>query len=114
MRDLKLYKPASVSLLLGALLLGGCMPVFGHHFASEVSREKLLKMSEAEKNDHLKYLGSDARYHYVHSSGKTSAGNYKVRNDRIRLGLTFPVGEDEPYVLWPHIIEGKPLGAKPE
>ena len=99
--------------LLAALLLAGCSP-FSVKGAREVDRDRLLVLSEKGKNDHLRYVGSDGTYHYVVDSRPESGRTYKVRADQIALEDTFRVGDDDSYVLWPQLIEGKKLGKKPQ
>jgi hypothetical protein len=96
-----------------ALLAAGCMATFSQHDAREVSRERLLELSEAGRSDHLLYEGSDFYYHYVYDARRGKERSYKVRADGMTLRETFPVGDDS-YVLHPWVIEGQPFGSKTE
>jgi len=100
------------ALLLALGLLAGCSPL-DVNSAREVSRERLLILSEQGHNDHLRYVGSDTKYHYVFDSRPESERMFKVRSNEIKLQDTFAPGSEEPYVLWPQVIEGKLLGEKP-
>src|SRR5262245_55520880 len=95
------------------LLAAGCAATFSQRAAQEVTRERLLELSEAGRSDHLLYEGSDFYYHYVYDSRPGKERSYKVRADRINLRETFPVGDDS-YVLHPWVIEGQPFGSKTE
>jgi hypothetical protein len=99
--------------LQSALLAAGCAATFSQRDAREVSRERLLELSEAGRSDHLRYEGSDFHYHYVYDSRPGKERSYKVRADQINLRETFPVGDDS-YVLHPWVIEGQPFGSKTE
>ena len=94
------------------MLAAGCMS-FSQSNAREVSRERLLELSEAGHSDHLLYEGSDFYYHYVYDSRPGKLRSYKVRADQIKLRETFPVGDDS-YVLHPWVIEGQPFGSRTE
>ncbi|MGE5194537.1 MAG: hypothetical protein ACM3U2_18760 [Deltaproteobacteria bacterium] len=97
--------------LLSGLFLAGCVSTFSQRDAREVSRERLLELSEAGRCDHILYMGSDFSYHYVYDSRPDKARSYKIRADGMKLRETFPLGEDS-YVLHPWVIEGKPFGSK--
>lgn len=103
--------------LLGALLVApfvaGCATPFIAPAAREVSRERLLEISEAGTSDHLHYVGSDGQFHYVDDTRKGTKKSYKVRADSMKLADTFALGKDS-YVLHPWVIEGKMMGSKPE
>jgi hypothetical protein len=112
---MKLPSPltAWVVLLATCCLLGaGCTTTFSQHDAREVTRDKLLRISEAGTTDHLQYVGSDFDYHYVYDARDDKHRSYKIRIDSLALADTFPVGDDS-YVLRPWVIEGKPMGTKP-
>jgi hypothetical protein len=99
--------------LLAATVSAGCS-AFSTQSAREVSRERLLEISEKGRSDHLKYVGSDFAYHYVYDSRPGVEKTYRVRADSIKLADTFPVSSDDSYVLHPWLIEGKLLGSKPK
>ena len=103
----------SLLVLLAATLSTGCN-TFSTQSAREVSRERLLEISEKGRSDHLKYVGSDFAYHYVYDSRPGVEKTYRVRADSIKLADTFPVGSDDSYVLHPWLIEGKLLGSSPK
>ncbi len=102
-----------VCLLLCFALLPGCFATFSQRNAKEVSREKLLAVSEKGTTNHLQYMGSDFNYHYVYDTRPGKERSYKVRVTDVKLANTFPVGEDS-YVLHPWVIEGKLMGSPPE
>ncbi len=81
--------------------------------AREVSRDRLLALSEQGNADHIRYMGSDYTYHYVFDARPDKGRSYKVRADSMKLRETFLPGEDS-YVLHPWVIEGKAFGSKTE
>jgi hypothetical protein len=93
------------------LLLPGCFSAFNQRSAHEVSRDKLLQISEKGTTDHLQYVGSDFQYHYVYDSRPGKERSYKINVREVKLKDTFAVGEDS-YVLHPWVIEGTPFGSK--
>ncbi|HEY3969341.1 MAG TPA: hypothetical protein VGM05_32615 [Planctomycetaceae bacterium] len=101
------------SLFLVFALLPGCFATFSQRNAQEVTREKLLAVSEKGTSNHLQYMGSDFNYHYVYDTRPGKERSYKVRVTDIKLTDTFAVGEDS-YVLHPWVIEGKLLGTPPD
>lgn len=101
-----------LAIVLAATIPVGCS-TFTTRDAREVSRERLLEISEKGRCDHLKYVGSDFAYHYVYDSRAGVEKTYKVRADSIKLADTFAVGASDSYVLHPWLIEGKRLGTKP-
>jgi len=103
----------SLLVLLAATLSTGCN-TFSTRSAREVSRERLLEISEKGRSDHLRYVGSDFAYHYVYDSRPEVEKTYKVRSDSIKLADTFTLGSNDSYVLHPWLIEGKTLGSKPK
>jgi hypothetical protein len=103
----------NAGLLLSLALLPGCFSTFSQRNAHEVSRDKLLEVSEKGNSDHLKYMGSDFSYHYVYDSRPGQERSYKVSVKAVKLADTFPVGEDS-YVLHPWVIEGKLMGSRPD
>lgn len=90
----------------------GCATSFSPGSAREVSRDRLLQISEAGKSDHLTYMGSDVYYHYVFDSRAGKERTYKVRVTDLKLANTFSIGDDS-YVLLPWVIEGQHMGSKP-
>lgn len=107
------HKSRLLATLLTMLLASGCAATFSAKNASEVSRERLLELSEQGKSDHLLYAGSDFSWHYVYDSRPGKGKTYKIRADSLKLRETFRVGEDD-YVLHPWLIEGKALGTTAE
>jgi hypothetical protein len=105
-----------VGLTLLLLCAAGCAETFSMRRATEITREQLLNLSEKDKSDHVVYVGTEGGYHYVCDVRPGTEDSYKVRADSLKLTDTFRVGSryDEPYVLYPWVIEGKPLGRKPE
>jgi hypothetical protein len=106
--------PRSVlrSCWLWTLLLAGCATTFSPGAAREISRERLLSISEKGTTNHLQYMGSDFNYHYVFDARSGKERSYKIRTHEMKLAATFSVGEDS-YVLYPWVIEGQPFGAPP-
>jgi hypothetical protein len=100
-------------IVLSGLLLAGCASTFSAQNAHEVSRDRLVQISEAGTADHLLYMGSDFNYHYAYDSRVGKERSYKIRAAGMPLRDSFPLGEDS-YVLQPWVIEGKPLGRKTE
>lgn len=98
--------------LVGVLILAGCATTFSPGAAREVSRDRLLQISEAGRTNHLTYMGSDFSYHYVFDSRPGKERTYKVRIADMKLANTFSVGEDS-YALLPWVIEGQLMGSRP-
>jgi len=98
--------------LLCVLIPLGCAATFSPGSAREISRDRLLRISEMGKSDHLTYMGSDLSYHYVFDSRPGKERTYKVRVSDLKLANTFSIGE-ESYVLLPWVIEGQLMGSKP-
>ena len=91
----------------------GCAAAFNPKEAREISRGRLLELSEEGCTDHMLYEGSDFSYHYVYDSRPDRRRSYKIRTDVMPVRETFHVGEDS-YVLHPWVIEGKPFGSRTE
>jgi hypothetical protein len=109
----RLRNPALPAVWLSALLLAGCAATFSPGAAREISRDRLLAISEKGNTKHLQYMGSDIEYHYIWDSRAGKERSYKIRMNEMKLAATFSVGEDS-YVLYPWLIEGQPLGSPPE
>ncbi|MFN0051519.1 MAG: hypothetical protein ACKV0T_04965 [Planctomycetales bacterium] len=103
------FSAAQFALLL---LLMGCSP-FNMRAAQEVSRDRLLALAEKDRNDHLKYIGTEGGFHYVVDSRYGGGRTFKIRAEQLPLKDQFTVGEDS-YTLWPEVIEGKLLGSRPD
>lgn len=99
------------AMALCLLLTAGCAATFSERSAREISRERLVALSETGTSDHLRYMGSDFSYHYVFDARPGKECSYKVRTESMKLRETFRVGEDS-YLLLPWVIEGKPFGSK--
>lgn len=94
--------------------LAGCSPFnFSPTQASSLSREQLLKIADQEQADHLYYAGSDSSHHYLVDTRRGRNSAYKIEIQQLPLRDTFRLGEDSPYVLYPHMIEGELLGERP-
>lgn len=98
---------------LYALMLAGCTTTFSAGAAREVSRDRLLAISEKGTTNHLRYVGTDFNYHYVFDTRTGKERSYKIRTSEMKLADTFSVGEDS-YVLYPWVIEGELFGSRPE
>lgn len=99
--------------VLMALLLAGCTSPFSVRSAQEVSKDRLLQLTDVGAAEHMRYVGSDNLYHYVYDERPDRQNSYKVRRELIELQERFPVGEDS-YTLHPWLIEGELLGTKPQ
>ena len=97
----------------GGLCAAGCAAAFNPREAREISRARLVELSEEGRTDHILYEGSDFSYHYVYDSRPHRQRSYKIRTDLMPIRETFHVGEDS-YVLHPWVIEGKPFGSRAE
>jgi hypothetical protein len=98
--------------LVCALTLSGCAATFSPGSAREVSRDRLLRISETGQTNHLTYMGSDFSYHYIFDSRAGKERTYKVRIADMKLANTFSIGEDS-YVLHPWVIDGQMMGSRP-
>jgi hypothetical protein len=110
--NLPALRPLILSGLLAAFV-SGCASPFSTSRAHEVTRERLLELTDVGSAEHMKYVGSDRTYHYVSDTRPGRGDAYKVRSDKIQLKDTFDVGEDS-YTLWPWLIEGKLMGTRPQ
>lgn len=105
---------------LGLLLVLGCLsgcvssPWLAQRAAREISKESLVELADEGQGDHLLYLGSQGGYHYLRDSRSSYAAPFKVDDRALKLGQTFPLQSEEPYVVYPHVIAGRKLGQKPK
>ncbi|MFM7160894.1 MAG: hypothetical protein ACKO3P_11055 [Planctomycetaceae bacterium] len=95
--------------------LSGCAssPWLAQRAAREISKENLAALADEGSGDHLLYLGSQGGYHYLRDSRSAYAAPFKVDDRALKLGQTFPLQSEEPYVVYPHVIAGRKLGQKP-
>ncbi|RPI84024.1 MAG: hypothetical protein EHM42_07865 [Planctomycetaceae bacterium] len=100
-----------------ALIVGiaaGCSPfAFSPSRAAALSREQLLAIADQGTGDHLYYAGSDSENHYLVDTRPGQGQAYKIGMGQLPLRDTFRRGEDAPYVVYPHLIEGELLGERP-
>ena len=105
---------------LGLLLVLGCLsgcvssPWLAQRAAREISKESLVELADEGQGDHLLYLGSQGGYHYLRDRRSSYAAPFKVDDRALKLGQTFPLQSEEPYVVYPHVIAGRKLGQKPK
>lgn len=101
-------------LLTVVLLCGGCSPF---HFSADkaiaIDKDRLLAIADQAQGDHLYYAGSDYDYHYLVDTRAKHGQAYKIEPKQLKLVDTFERGEDEPYIVYPHVIAGKKIGSKP-
>jgi hypothetical protein len=50
----------------------------------------------------------------LRDSRSSYAAPFKVDDRALKLGQTFPLQSEEPYVVYPHVIAGRKLGQKPK
>ena len=105
-----------LGLLLALGCLSGCVssPWLAQRAAREISKESLVELADEGQGDHLLYLGSQGGYHYLRDSRSSYAAPFKVDDRALKLGQTFPLQSEEPYVVYPHVIAGRKLGQKPK
>lgn len=102
-----------VAIICASICLG-CTPFdFSTERAVQVNREQLLHIAEQGTQDHLYYAGSDWSYHYLVDTRKDHESAYKIEHKQLKLKDTFERDEDSPYVVYPHVIEGKKIGHRP-
>jgi len=95
--------PASV---LACLLMAGCAGIVEKAKTTDVS---CLESFESDSSYHnLWYDGSDENFHYFTylecSKILIHLHYYKIERSRLNLDRTFPLGEQDPYVVWPGTI----------
>lgn len=106
--------PRLVVLLPVLFQSAGCSPFdFAPTKAVVLSPDRLLALAEEGSQNHIYYAGSDYEYHYLVDTRPGHGQAYKIEPRHLRLSDTFDRGEDEPYVVYPHVIKRKKLGAKP-
>ena len=105
-----------LGLLLAVGCLSGCVssPWLAQRAAREISKESLVELADEGQGDHLLYLGSQGGYHYLRDRRSSYAAPFKVDDRALKLGQTFPLQSEEPYVVYPHVIAGRKLGQKPK
>ncbi|MCY2963261.1 MAG: hypothetical protein NT069_06340 [Planctomycetota bacterium] len=93
----------------------GCSPFnFSPARVIVIDKDLLQVIADEGAGDHLYYAGSDSEYHYLVDTRPQKGQAYKIETKQLRLNDTFLRGEDEPYVVYPHVIAGKKLGGKPK
>jgi hypothetical protein len=109
-------RACGLGLLLALGCLSGCVssPWLAQRAAREISKESLVELADEGQGDHLLYLGSQGGYHYLRDSRSSYAAPFKVDDRALKLGQTFPLQSEEPYVVYPHVIAGRKLGQKPK
>lgn len=63
-----------------------------------------LKKEPDYPMSHLVYYGSDSHFHYVKRSRLKSSAWRRIPRSILNLEREFPVGTDEPYVLFRRLI----------
>ena len=109
MRRMVVWNRALVALVICC----GCGQVAAHRDAREVSREQLVRIADAGAGDGLRYLGTQAGHHYFETSQGGVAGTYRIRESALPFIDTFRLGDEAPYTMYPHVIEGRALGKAP-
>ena len=80
--------------LLLLTLVGCSLPV-------TLSRSELEDVVHDTEYDHVRYRGSDSKYHYLDRRVHGKRVKYKVSKDELEIpGKTFRPGMGDPYRLW--------------
>ncbi len=109
------YTLCRLVLLAWLAAFSGCSPFdFSPARAIAIDRDRLQIIADEGAGDHLHYAGSDSEYHYLVDTRSQKGQAYKIEPKQLRLNDTFRRGEEEPYLVYPHVIAGKKLGGKPK
>jgi hypothetical protein len=88
-----------VMLALLLSLTTGCSASFRARRATPTTTAYLRTIRHGDPTDHLTYMGSDARYHYVFHDQLFGGGTYAVPVGTWHPRCTFPLGSGQPWVL---------------
>ena len=100
---------------LFVVLLAGCASPFDFAPADAVvlPRDRLQALAQQDGPGSMYYCGTDDGYHYLVDPRPGRRRVYKVKAKDLKLEDTFRQGEDEPYLVHPHLLEGRRLGHRP-
>lgn len=98
-----------------AAWLEGCASPFEFAAADAVvlPRDRLQALAEQDGPGSLYYCGTEEGYHYLVDPRPGVRRVYKAKTKDLKLEDTFRRGEDEPYLVHPHLLEGRRLGQRP-
>ena len=104
----------SPAVLLLAGLIGCASPFeFAPADAVVLPRDRLQALAQQDGPGSLYYCGTEEGYHYLVDPRPGARRVYKVKVKDLKLEDTFRQGEDEPYLVHPHLLEGRRLGQRP-
>lgn len=104
----------SLFTLLLAGLVGCASPFdFAPSDAVVLPRDRLQALAQQDGPGSLYYCGTEEGYHYLIDPRPGARRVYKVKVKDLKLEDTFRQGEDEPYLVHPHLLEGRRLGQRP-
>lgn len=98
-----------------AAWLAGCASPFEFAPADAVvlPRDRLQALAQQDGPGSLYYCGTEEGYHYLVDPRPGVRRVYKAKTKDLKLAETFRRGEDEPYLVHPHLLEGRRLGQRP-
>lgn len=98
-----------------AVWLAGCASPFEFAPADAVvlPRDRLQALAQQDGPGSLYYCGTEDGYHYLVDPRPGNRRVYKAKAKDLKLEDTFRRGEDEPYLVHPHLLEGRRLGQRP-
>lgn len=98
-----------------AACLAGCASPFEFAPADAVvlPRDRLQALAQQDGPGSLYYCGTEEGYHYLVDPRPGIRRVYKAKTKDLKLEDTFRRGEDEPYLVHPHLLEGRRLGQRP-
>ncbi|MFN9373303.1 MAG: hypothetical protein ACK6D3_15585 [Planctomycetaceae bacterium] len=109
------WGPAAWFALPLAAWLAGCASPFEFAPADAVvlPRDRLQALAQQDGPGSLYYCGTEEGYHYLVDPRPGVRRVYKAKAKDLKLEDTFRRGEDEPYLVHPHLLEGRRLGQRP-
>jgi len=108
------WRPLVAGVLLGAALAGCASPFdFAPSDAVVLPRDRMQTLAQQDGPGSLYYCGTEEGYHYLVDPRPGHRRVYKVKAKDLKLEDTFRKGEDEPYLVHPHLLEGRKLGHRP-
>jgi hypothetical protein len=95
--------------------LSGCASPFEFAPADAVvlPRDRLQALAQQDGPGSLYYCGTEDGYHYLVDPRPGNRQVYKAKTKDLKLEDTFRRGADEPYLVHPHLLEGRRLGQRP-
>jgi hypothetical protein len=97
--------PSQLLAVAGALFLCACSHTFNPKSARIATPNELLSIWRADTTDHVAYMGSDERFHYIFHDQLGGSDSYRVPREQLTLQRTFPLGSGESYVITRDLLQ---------